>query len=206
MIPDTGPISLATLPSGEKLDAKGIATKVQGMFLEMMMKTMEDSIGAEDGLFGNSASSEIYRGMLREQLANALSGQLQSPLGNELQQKFEAAPTGTLPVNGVISSPMGWRRDPISGDRKFHKGTDIAAGYGADIKAVADGLVVESGEKGRYGNVVVVQADDGRKMLYGHNLTNLVKAGERVRRGQVIAQVGATGRATGPHVHFEVTE
>jgi hypothetical protein len=116
MIPDTGSISLATLPNGEKLDAKGIATKVQGMFLEMMMKTMEDSIGAEDGLFGNSATSEIYCGMLREQLANALSGQLQSPLSNELQQKFEATPSEALPVNGVISSPIGWRRDPISGD------------------------------------------------------------------------------------------
>jgi murein DD-endopeptidase MepM/ murein hydrolase activator NlpD len=220
VIPDIGSLSLATMPNGEKLDAKGIAAKVQGMFLEMMLKTMEDSVGAEDGLFGNSSSSEIYRGMLREQLANAMSGQLQSPLSDQLEQKLNdaspasAAPAGVpstntpdaLPVNGVITSPVGWRRDPISHDIRFHKGTDIAAAAGADITAVADGVVVESGPKGSFGNVVVVATDDGRQMLYGHNQSNRVQVGDRVQRGEVIAQVGATGRATGPHVHFEVTE
>jgi murein DD-endopeptidase MepM/ murein hydrolase activator NlpD len=222
MIPDVGSLSLATLPDGEKLDAKGIAGKVQGMFMEMMLKTMEDSVGAEDGLFGNSSSAEIYRGMLREQMANAMSSQLQSPLNDLLQKKFDSAPpptpdapvvpetpgdsNGSLPVNGVITSPLGWRKDPISHDMRFHKGTDIAAAEGSDIRAVADGVVVESGVKGGYGNVVVVKTDDGRKMLYGHNQANRVAVGERVQRGEVIAQVGATGRATGPHVHFEVTE
>jgi murein DD-endopeptidase MepM/ murein hydrolase activator NlpD len=194
------------LPNGEKLDAKGIAAKVQAMFLEMMLKTMEDSVGAEEGLFGNSSSSEIYRGMLREQLANAMSGQLQTPLNDQLEQKFqEVKPADALPVNGAITSPIGWRKDPISHDMRFHKGTDIAAASGSDIQAVADGVVVESGPKGAYGNAVVIQTDDGRKMLYGHNLANLVAVGDRVKRGEVIAQVGATGRATGPHVHFEVS-
>lgn len=226
MTPDVNSItSLATLPNGEKLDAKGIATKVQGMFMEMMLKSMEDSVGAEDGLFGNSSSSEIYRGMLREQLANTMSSQLQSPLNDLLEKKFESAspttpatsptpaapqtppdPTSSLPVNGVITSPVGWRKDPISHDIRFHKGTDIAAAAGSDIRAVADGVVVESGTKNGYGNVVVVKTDDGRKMLYGHNQANLVAVGDRVQQGDVIAQVGATGRATGPHVHFEVTE
>src|SRR5215831_2746461 len=100
MIPDVGSINnLATLPDGEKLDAKGIAGKVQGMFMEMMLKTMEDSVGAEDGLFGNSSSSEIYRGMLREQLANAISGQLQSPLNDQLEQKLnDASPSSAVPA------------------------------------------------------------------------------------------------------------
>src|SRR5215471_8483856 len=108
MVPNVA-LTLATLPNGEKLDAKGIAAKVQGMFLEMMLKTMEDSVGAEDGIFGNSASSEIYRGMLREQLAGAMSSQLQTPLNEELEQKLkEASPAGQmLPVNGTISSPIG---------------------------------------------------------------------------------------------------
>ena len=207
MIPDAASVSLATMPNGEKLDAKGIAAKVQGMFVEMMLKSMEDSVGAEDGLFGNSSSSEIYRGMLREQLANAISGQLQSPLNEQLEKKFGGAvPANTLPVDGVITSSIGWRQDPISGDMRFHKGTDIAAPSGSEIKAVADGVVVESGSKGSFGNVIVIQTDDGRKMLYGHNQANLVSVGDRVQRGEVIAQVGATGRATGPHVHFEVTE
>ena len=83
-------ISMATLPDGQKLDAKGIAQKVQGMFVEMMIKSMEDTIGAEDGLFGNSSTSEIYRGMFREQLANSLSGQLQSPLNDLLENKLKS--------------------------------------------------------------------------------------------------------------------
>ena len=83
-------VSLATLPDGEKVDAKGIAQKVQGMFVEMMLKSMEDTIGAEDGLFGKGASSEIYRGMLREKLANSMSGQLQSSLNDLLENKLKS--------------------------------------------------------------------------------------------------------------------
>jgi murein DD-endopeptidase MepM/ murein hydrolase activator NlpD len=109
-----------------------------------------------------------------------------------------------LPVKGVISSPIGWRRDPIDGTVKFHKGTDIAAPYGSSVQSVSDGVVVESGPKGGYGNTVVVQLADGSKMLYGHNSANLVQVGDQVQQGDVIAQVGATGHATGPHVHFEV--
>src|SRR5215467_8764311 len=140
MVSETAAANLVTLPNGEKLDAKGIAEKVQGMFLEMMLKTMEESVGAEEGLFGNSSSSEIYRGMLREQLASAMSAQLRSPLNDQLQQKFEEAkPAEVLPVQGIITSPVGWRKDPIAHDMRFHKGTDIAAAPGTNIQAVADG-------------------------------------------------------------------
>src|SRR5215475_1819683 len=112
MIPDVGSINnLATLPDGEKLDAKGIAGKVQGMFMEMMLKTMEDSVGAEDGLFGNSSSAEIYRGMLREQLASAMTGQLQSPLNGLLEQKFDqakpASPSSTPTTPATPLIPAG---------------------------------------------------------------------------------------------------
>src|SRR2546429_357573 len=72
------------------------------------------------------------------------------------------------------------------------------------LKAVAEGRVIESGVKGGYGNTVVVQAEDGRKMLYAHNNQNFVQVGDWVSRGEEIAGVGSTGRATGPHVHFEV--
>src|SRR5437016_2688736 len=89
MVPDIGSVTLTTLPNGEKLDAKGIASKVQGMFMEMMLKTMEESVGAEDGLFGSSSSSEIYRGMLREQLGAAMSQQLSSPFERALEKKMD---------------------------------------------------------------------------------------------------------------------
>lgn len=226
MIPDVG---LAGLKPGEAADPKAIAAKAQSMFTEVMLKAMEDSLDGEDGLFGGSARSDIYRGMLNQQLADWMSSQMKSPLEGELEQALvkkcaketggassatsvssSSAPSGPgssemdLPVSGVVSSPAGWRKDPIDGRTKYHTGTDIAAPLGTPIRAVADGRVIESGSKGSYGNAVVIQADDGRKMLYAHNNQNFVQVGDRVTQGEEIAEVGATGRATGPHVHFEV--
>src|SRR6266481_5121189 len=88
MIPD---VNLSGLTAGGKLEPKEVATKVQAMFLEVMMKAMEDSVGAEDGLFGGSSSSDIYRGMLREQLANTMSGEMKSPLETQINKAFEKA-------------------------------------------------------------------------------------------------------------------
>jgi len=218
MLANTGVVNYVTLPNGERLEAKNVGARVQGMFLEMMLKSMEDSIQAEDGLFGNSSSAEIYRGMLREQLGKAMGEQLKSSFDGQLQRKLDEAAPGNatdvtvpvvvpaLPVDGVITSPVGWRSDPFDGSMQYHKGTDIAARFGSDVKAVAGGVVIESGAKGSYGNVVVIRTDDGQKMLYGHNQDNLVRVGDRVEPGEVIAHVGATGRATGPHVHFEIME
>ncbi len=180
-----------------KIEPKEVATKVQAMFMEVMLKAMEDSVEAEDGLFGGSASSEIYRGMLREQLAGVMSERVPSPVEKALTEP-------ELPVDGRISSEQGWRQDPINGETRFHAGTDIAAPEGTPIRAVAEGRVIESGRKGGYGNTVVIQAQDGRKMLYAHNNQNFVQVGDWVSRGDAIAEVGSTGRATGPHVHFEV--
>jgi murein DD-endopeptidase MepM/ murein hydrolase activator NlpD len=202
---------------GPKTDPKEVAAKVQGMFMEVMLKAMEESVDAEDGLFGNSASSDIYRGMLREHLASAMSQKLQSPLenalGQQLEEKMDHGPRtmgpvtteeSPLPVSGVISSPRGWRKDPINGETKYHAGTDIAAPPGTPIHAVAGGRVIESGVKNGYGNTVVIETADGRKMLYAHNNKNFVQVGDWVSRGEPIAEVGSTGRATGPHCHFEV--
>jgi murein DD-endopeptidase MepM/ murein hydrolase activator NlpD len=174
-----------------------------------MLKAMEESVDAEDGLFGKSLGADMYRGMLREHLSRALSEQMQSPLegvlGDALSGSSESEPQqGDLPVSGVISSPQGWRPDPINGSYRYHAGTDIAAPVGTPIHAVEEGRVVESGVKGGYGNTVVIETQDGRKMLYAHNRKNLVQVGDWVVRGEPIAEVGDTGRATGPHVHFEV--
>jgi len=209
----------------ENPDPKEVAAKVQAMFTEVMLKAMEDSVEAEDGLFGKSASSDIYRGLLREHVARAMSDKMDSPLEKVLvpalsQEKPEAVGAvgaaqarqraalsddrPDLPVSGMISSPEGWRRDPITGITKYHAGTDITAPAGTPIRAVAAGRVVESGVKGGYGNAVVIETEDGRKMLYAHNNQNHVRVGDWVSRGETIAEVGSTGRSTGPHVHFEV--
>jgi murein DD-endopeptidase MepM/ murein hydrolase activator NlpD len=198
-----------------KVEPKELATKVQAMFMEVMLKAMEESVEAEEGLFGKSASAEIYRGMLREQLATAISGQVKSPLEEQLtvaavydRPGVRRAPLQSelseLPVAGVVTSRQGWRQDPINGERRYHAGTDIAAPEGTPVKAIAEGRVIESGRKGGYGNAVVIETADGRKMLYAHNNQNFVRVGDWVSRGDAIAEVGSTGRATGPHVHFEV--
>jgi murein DD-endopeptidase MepM/ murein hydrolase activator NlpD len=86
----------------------------------------------------------------------------------------------------------------------MHKGIDIAAKHGTDIVAMADGIVIFSGWKGGYGKIVEVRHANGLETRYAHNSANLAKEGDMVRKGQVIAKLGSTGRSTGPHVHFEV--
>ena len=103
------------------------------------------------------------------------------------------------PVKGVLTSRYGWRRGRV------HEGIDIAAKSGAAVVAARDGRVIYSGNGlGAYGNVVIVRHKDDFETVYAHNRRNRVRRGERVRRGQLIAEVGATGNATGPHVHFEI--
>jgi peptidoglycan hydrolase FlgJ len=111
-----------------------------------------------------------------------------------------------MPVNGAITSKFGTRRDPVHGQHRHHKGIDIAAPRGTPIEAAATGTVLFSGRQRGYGKTVIVELADGRRTRYAHADKLLVRAGDEVKAGQVIATVGSTGRATGPHLHFEVTE
>ena len=113
-------------------------------------------------------------------------------------------PTG-LPVrSGYASSNYGRRADPFSGFSEFHKGVDFSGPRGSDILSVADGVVQFAGRGNGYGNTVEIDHGNGYMTRYAHNDKNLVAAGDRVKAGQVIAKMGATGRATGNHLHFEV--
>ncbi|MDA8239475.1 MAG: M23 family metallopeptidase [Nitrospiraceae bacterium] len=111
-----------------------------------------------------------------------------------------------LPLKGTISSPFGIRRHPFFGDMRFHRGVDIAASAGTAIHPLAPGRVIFSGEQHGYGNVVIVDHGNGYVSKYGHNMVNLVKAGDEVDENTVIARVGSTGLSTGPHVHVEVRD
>jgi murein DD-endopeptidase MepM/ murein hydrolase activator NlpD len=102
------------------------------------------------------------------------------------------------PVKGILTSRFGVR------DGSMHDGIDVAAPKGTPIVAADDGEVLWTGVQRGYGNLVILKHFDGLVTLYAHNDAQLVLAGDRVRRGQEIARVGETGRATGPHVHFEV--
>lgn len=99
---------------------------------------------------------------------------------------------------GVVSSPFGMRNGVM------HDGVDIAAPVGAAVYAADDGTVIFVGHVHGYGNVVIVQHAGGYVTVYGHNQSNLVSGGARVTRGQRIAEIGTSGRTSGPNLHFEV--
>ncbi|MFN7355830.1 MAG: peptidoglycan DD-metalloendopeptidase family protein [Pseudanabaena sp.] len=111
-----------------------------------------------------------------------------------------------LPITGaVISSGFGWRVHPVTGEKRMHKGVDFAAPTGTPIFAAADGVVTDAGwTNGGYGNIVELRHSDGSVTLYAHTSRVYVSKGQVVNRGQAIAEVGTTGRSTGPHLHFEV--
>ena len=108
-----------------------------------------------------------------------------------------------VPLRGRIVSGFGYRIHPIIRKRRFHKGVDIDAKYGAPIKATMDGRIIFSGWMGGYGKLVVVKHPNGWVTRYAHNSKLLVKEGDWVVGGQIIAKVGSTGRSTGNHLHFE---
>jgi len=125
-------------------------------------------------------------------------------LDNRLASK--TIPT-TLPISsGYYSSNYGYRIDPITGRSAFHTGVDLIAPPGTPVMAAAGGVVSQAGYIAEYGNIVDVDHDNGLTSRYAHLSKSLVKAGDVVMKGQVIARVGNTGRTTGPHLHFEVRE
>ena len=120
------------------------------------------------------------------------------------QVRKDATPAGRPVLSGWLSSNYGNRLDPFTGKRAWHNGVDFAGREGSDIFAVASGVVSWSGQRYGYGKMVEVAHGEGVTTRYAHNLENTVKVGDMVRRGEVIALMGNSGRSTGPHVHFEV--
>jgi murein DD-endopeptidase MepM/ murein hydrolase activator NlpD len=109
-----------------------------------------------------------------------------------------------LPARGWLTSGFGRRRSPFTNRMQFHSGIDIVSRQGTPIMAPADGLVIKAKREGGYGNILEIRHMQGIVTRYAHNKKNLVRAGMRVKRGSIIAQVGSTGRSTGPHLHYEV--
>lgn len=164
--------------------------------------------GIDDALPGESQSAgdlstemERIAGLLadREDKLSALEMVL---MNRGLQA--EVVPSGRPVKKGWMSSGFGKRTDPFKGVKSFHRGLDFAGKRGAEVVAVASGVVVRAEQAAGYGNVVEIKHPDGYSTLYGHNKENLVKPGDVVNKGQTIALLGSTGRSSGPHVHFEV--
>jgi len=120
------------------------------------------------------------------------------------QARDALLPHGTPLIEGFVGSGYGMRNDPFTGEWTMHSGVDFAAPVGTPIFAAAGGVVVSAEKHPAYGNMVEVDHGKGLSTMYAHASRLLVKNGDFVRKGQKIAEVGTTGRSTGPHLHFEV--
>lgn len=131
--------------------------------------------------------------------------ELQQLLSSLSQQRslLQSIPS-IAPVEGWITSGFGSRTSPFTGESTKHMGLDIAAPPGTPIKAPADGVVIYAGTKEGFGNFIMIAHGYGIISRFGHNEQNIVQPGQKVVRGEQIATVGATGRTTGPHVHYEI--
>ncbi len=121
------------------------------------------------------------------------------------QSVFKDTLPNASPVNAPFnSSSYGWREDPFLGVRAFHEGLDFSAEAGQPIKATAAGIVIAAEVTPEYGNMVRISHGSGLETRYAHAAKLLVKEGDRIKKNQVVALVGNTGRSTGPHLHYEI--
>ena len=119
-------------------------------------------------------------------------------------QKLSSIPSIRPVDGGYINSGLGYRKDPFTGEKRFHHGLDISASRGTAIYATANGKVVSAGKLGNYGNTIKIKHGYGYDTFYGHLYKIFVKRGQDVKRGELIGEVGNTGRSTASHLHYEV--
>lgn len=206
-----------------------VGVQLETLFTKLLLTEVRKSMPKDGGMFGGQ-SAQMYGDMfdqaiaesigksgglgLAKQLALGEAGDiqaLQASLGrmrpSQALSRFTGHRTsGDMPVQGTLSSSFGHRADPLHGGRKHHAGLDIAARRGTPIETVSSGVVRYAGERGGYGNMVIVDHPDGTETRYAHMDRIDVKAGEAVSRRDQIGTVGSTGRSTGPHLHFEVRQ
>jgi murein DD-endopeptidase MepM/ murein hydrolase activator NlpD len=188
--------------------------RLQGILRKQMVgkdkvPKLDEKKGSQGGPFKNDnlTSQDLQKAInnlmvkieAREDLYNSMEAALlkQSVLKDTLPS--------LKPVNiPYSSSSYGWRHDPILGVRAFHEGLDFSAAQGEQIRATASGIVIFAGKAPDYGNYVKIQHGNGLETRYAHCSKLLVKNGDLVSKGEVIALVGNTGRSTGPHLHYEI--
>ncbi|KMO86789.1 peptidase M23 [Megasphaera cerevisiae DSM 20462] len=187
--------------------------KHKGEQQAIMAKAQNDKATAEAAYRELEASSQAIGEMLRQRAAERAAAAAAAAAAAQPADSGGSAPSyqatsgsGTFiwPVNGVITSPFGYRTHPIFGTSIFHSGIDIGVDYGTPVHAADSGVVVDAGWISGYGYAVIIDHGNGLSTLYGHNESLAVSAGQSVSQGQVIAYAGSTGNSTGPHVHFEV--
>ena len=209
-------------------DLKGQRTKVQKLTDQLESNqaqkekeaiALEDEMGAISAEIEEMSRREAEEAKRKEEEArkqaeaaaaakkssNSNSGSSGSS-GSSTKTKSRVSTSGLVwpAPSGSAGSGYGWRIHPISGTRKFHKGTDIPAPSGSPVLAAASGTVVQSYFSSSYGNYIVVSHGGGLMTAYAHMSSRGVSVGANVSAGQQIGKVGSTGNSTGPHLHFEV--
>ena len=155
-------------------------------------------VSAEGKLAPTFAESVDEYNFLRSANALALRSQKSRPfLAPNVQPTI-------WPVDGRLMSPFGGRTDPFSGEGAFHSGVDISAASGTPVHVTADGIVVHAETMSGYGRLIVVDHGGGLQTFYAHLSRMFVQIGQTVRRGDVVGASGSSGRATAPHLHYEV--
>ncbi len=166
-----------------------------------------------------AAENEKYEAQARAELQKAMEEAEKAERAKAQKQKNSSSNTTTATAAKVTSGEFGWpsasstrvtsefspnRKNPVTGVWRAHKGMDIGAPKGSNVLASKDGTVVTAKWNNGYGYYITINHGGGVATLYAHNSELLVKAGDTVKKGQVIAKVGSTGNSTGPHIHFEV--
>jgi murein DD-endopeptidase MepM/ murein hydrolase activator NlpD len=164
------------------------------------MDSREDVLEGLNFSDSGALDMEVLRLQINKTIDNV--GEIKDYL-SEQRDLYMATPRG-WPVNGWLSSKYGYRTHPLRGGRDFHTGVDISSNPNSKIKATADGIVSFSGWSGANGRLIAVEHGFGFRSFYAHNKKNMVKVGDVVQRGDLLAYVGSTGSSTGPHVHYEV--
>lgn len=184
----------------------------------VLQRAMNDKAAAEEAYAELAAASANIKAMLQQREAERRAAAAAAAAAAAQQQSSGGSSggggggyvqgTGQLswPVNGVITSPFGWRTHPIWGTSILHSGIDIGVDEGTPVHAADGGVVVLSGWISGYGYAVIIDHGNGISTLYGHNSELAVSEGQTVSKGSVIAYAGSTGNSTGPHVHFEVRQ
>jgi murein DD-endopeptidase MepM/ murein hydrolase activator NlpD len=157
--------------------------------------------GAGGGFARDTFIDVIAECIARAEAGPGNGGHTEGPVATQTARSFVDA---VIEGPGRVSSPFGERVDPFTGAHRHHRGVDVAAPEGTPITSLEGGEVVFAGERGGYGLTVEVRGVDGHVTRYAHARALHVSVGDRVASGDVIAEVGSTGRSTGPHVHVEV--
>jgi murein DD-endopeptidase MepM/ murein hydrolase activator NlpD len=180
--------------SMEKLPAVVKSRAMGGPTANATLALVTPGLGSPENTFG-----------LLKDLLTGLEDRLQTVRTDvDKRNQLAAATPSIWPTHGWLSSSTGNRTDPFTGEKDYHPGLDISADKGDPVYSTANGKVVNASAAGNYGNLVIVDHGYGLETRYGHLSAFKVKVGQEVKRGDLLGLVGATGRATGSHLHYEV--